>query len=131
MTDRHQRPRWAVALSLLAAAFGGVTLKSGGEVLFIDGAGRAAAGNYVPFVVWFNFLAGFAYIAGAVGLFVWRPWVKPLAFGLAALTIAVFAAFAVHVWTGGAYEPRTVGAMALRSLVWLGIAFAVRRSFPG
>lgn len=131
MTDRHSRPRWAVALSLLAAAFGGLTLKSGGEVLFIDGAGRAAAGDYVPFVVWFNFLAGFAYIAGAVGLFAWRPWVKPLAFAIVTLTIAVFAAFGVHVWTGGAYEPRTIGAMGLRSAVWLGIAFALRRSFLG
>ncbi len=31
---------------------------------------------------------------------------------------------------GEAYELRTIGAMALRSLVWLGVAFAVRGRFP-
>ena len=67
-----------------------MSLKSGGEVLFVDGAGREAAGNYVPFVVWFNFLAGFAYIAGAAGLALWRSWITPLAFAIAALTIVAF-----------------------------------------
>ena len=35
-------------------------------MLFGDAVARGSAGNYVPFVLWFNFLAGFAYkIAGA------------------------------------------------------------------
>ena len=126
MAIQTTRPRWAIAAALFAGAFGALTLKSGGEVLFGDGAGRQAAGNFVPFVVWFNFLAGFAYIAGAVGLALWRSWVTPLAFAIAILTIAVFIAFGVHILMGGAYEMRTVGAMSLRSLVWLGIAFSVR-----
>jgi hypothetical protein len=127
MIDQRIRPRWAIALAVFAALLGLLTVKSGGEVLFIDGAGREAAGNYVPFVVWFIFLAGFAYIIGAVGLALWRSWITPLAFAVAVLTIAVFIAFGVHVLIGGAYEARTVGAMSLRCLVWLGIAFAVRR----
>ncbi|MDP6882721.1 MAG: hypothetical protein QF830_01170 [Rhodospirillales bacterium] len=73
MTNKAKRPRWAVALAFVAAAFGLVTLKSGGEVLFFEGAGRQAAGDYVSFVVWFNFLAGFAYIVAAAGLALWRP----------------------------------------------------------
>lgn len=120
------RPRWAIAHAVLAGLFGLLTLKSGGEVLFIDGAGREAAGNYVPFVVWFNFLAGFVYIVGAVGLALWRSWITPLAFAVAVLTIAVFIAFGVHILMGGEYEARTVGAMSIRCLVWFGIAFAVR-----
>lgn len=80
----------------------------------------------MPFVVWFNFLAGFVYIVGAVGLALWRSWITPLAFAVAVLTIAVFIAFGVHILMGGAYEARTVAAMSLRCLVWLGIAFAVR-----
>ena len=126
MGNQIIRPRWAIALAVLAGVFGILTLKSGSEVLFFDGAGREAAGNYVPFVVWFNFLAGIAYLAGAAGLILWRSWVTPLAFTIAALTIAVFIAFGVHILMGGAYEARTVGAMILRSLVWIGIAFAVR-----
>jgi hypothetical protein len=126
MIDPKIRPRWAIALAVLAGLFGLLTLKSGGEVLFINGAGREAAGNYVPFVVWFNFLAGFVYIVGAVGLALWRSWITPLAFAVAVLTIAVFIAFSVHILMGGAYEARTVAAMSLRCLVWLSIAFAVR-----
>jgi hypothetical protein len=120
------RPRWAIPVAVFAGLFGALSLKSGGEVLFVDGAGREAAGNFLPFVVWFNFLAGFAYIAGAAGLALWRSWITPLAFTIALLTIAVFIVFGVHILMGGAYEIRTVGAMCLRSLVWLGIAFTVR-----
>jgi hypothetical protein len=126
MTEQIVRPRWAIALAILAGIFGLLTLKSGGEVLFVNGAGRETAGDYVPFVVWFNFLAGFAYIAGAVGLVLWRSWVIPLAISIAVLTLVVFIAFGGHILMGGAYEIRTVGAMTLRSLVWLGIAFSVR-----
>jgi hypothetical protein len=126
MIDQEKRPRWVILAAVFVGIFGFLSILSGGGVLFVEGAGREAAGNYVPFVVWFNFLVGFAYIAGAVGLFLWRPWITPLAFSIVALTIIVFIAFGVHIAMGGAYEMRTVGAMTLRSLVWLGIAFSVR-----
>ncbi len=118
-----------MALAVLAAVFGLLTLKSGGGVLFLDGEARAAAGDYVPFVVWFNFLAGFAYVAAAAGMVLWRSWITPLAISIAALTIVVFIAFGVHILWGEAYEIRTVGALTLRSLVWIGIAFSVRGKF--
>jgi hypothetical protein len=126
MTDQGTRPRWAIALAIFAAIFGLLTLKSGGEVLFIDGAGRESAGNYVPFVLWFNFLAGLAYIACAVGLLLWRSWTTSLAFAIAILTILMSLAFAIHILMGGAYEARTVGAMAFRSVIWLAIAYSLR-----
>ncbi len=129
MTDPKKRPRWAIAVSVFVGIFGVLTLKSGGEVLFIDGAGREAAGNYLPFVVWFNFLAGFAYIAGAIGLAFWRPWTAQLALTIAVLTVLVFLAFGVHILVGGPYEVRTVAAMTLRSLIWLGVAFSLRGKF--
>ena len=117
------RPRAAVIMASIAVLFGVLTLKSGGEVLFFDGPGRAAAGNYVPFVLWFNFIAGFAYIAAGVGLYLWRGWAVTLSLVIAAATLLVSAAFSFHVLSSGAYEMRTVGAMALRSVVWLAIAF--------
>jgi hypothetical protein len=126
MTVQTERPRWAIAAAILVDSFGALSLRSGGEVLFIDGAGREAAESYLPYVVWFNFLAGFAYIGGAVGLVQWRSWITPLAFSIATLTIIVFIAFGIHILIGGAYEFRTVGAMSLRSLVWLGIAISIR-----
>ena len=46
----------------IAIVFGIMTIKSGGAVLFTDGEARLAAGDYVSFVLWFNFLAGFLYV---------------------------------------------------------------------
>ena len=44
------------AAAFVAVAFGVLTLSFGARVLFGDGA--AAAGQYVPFIVWFNRGAG-------------------------------------------------------------------------
>ena len=128
-STRQDRPRWLTSVAVFAILFGLLTLKEGGAVLFIDGAARRAAGNYVPFVLWFNFSAGFLYIAAGVGLWRMQPWAARLAALIAALTLLVFAAFGVHAFLGGAYELRTVMAMTLRSLVWLAISFAANRFF--
>lgn len=106
--------------AVVAVVFGAVTVFAGGNVLF--GSGAKAAGNYVPFVVWFNFFAGFAYVAAGVGLWKARPWATAFALGLAVLTALVFAAFGVYAGSGGAYEPRTVAAMAVRTALWTFIA---------
>ena len=83
---------------------------------------RASAGNIVPFVLWFNFIAAFAYLMAGLGLLLWKRWAAQLSAGIALTTLAVFAAFGVHVVLGGAFEARTVGAMMLRSIVWIAIA---------
>lgn len=122
MTARPQRNAWNWLTSLLAVGFGLLTLREGGAVLFVDGAARQAAGHYVPFVLWFNSLAGFAYIVAGVGLWMRRRWAMWLAIAIAVATALAFLAFGVHVVLGGAWERRTVVAMTLRSLVWAGIA---------
>jgi hypothetical protein len=111
----------------IAVAFGALTIVSGGTALFGGPEARAAVGDAVPFVLWFNFLAGFAYIAAGIGLWLRRRWAASLALLIALATLVVFAAFGLHVVMGGAFEPRTVGAMTLRSLVWLAIAGLARR----
>lgn len=127
MTTHPQRNTWNWLISLLAIGFGLLTLWEGGVVLFVDGAARQAAGHYVPFVLWFNFLAGFAYVVAGVGLWMRRRWAMWLAIAIAAATALVFLAFGVHVILGGAWERRTVVAMTLRTLVWAGIAAVARR----
>jgi len=109
-------------LGLIAILFGFLTLKSGGMVLFVDGPDRAAAGNYVPFVLWFNFVAGFFYIAAGAGLWKQKKWAVRLSTLIALATLAVFLAFALYINTGAPYEARTVGAMTLRSSIWVFIA---------
>src|SRR5574340_77886 len=110
------------AISLVAIGFGLLTIKEGGTILFGDAAARTAAGNYVPFVLWFNFLAGFAYVVAGAGLWMMQRWAVWLAAAIAAATAFTFAAFGVHAYSGGAFEPRTVIAMSLRTLVWVTIA---------
>ena len=115
-------------ISLIAIAFGLLTLKSGGEVLFIDGAGREAAGNFVPYVLWSNFVMGFLYIIAGIGIWLQKPWAVWLAFLILVVTLTVFAIFGVHIFQGGLFEQRTVGAMTLRSVVWFVISiFAYRK----
>ena len=111
---------WIV--TIVALVFGILTIKSGGSVLFIDGPARQAAGNYVPFVLWFNFLAGFAYLLAGVGLFMQKSWAPWLSILIATATIIVFALFGLHILNDGAYETRTVMAMSLRTIVWVSIA---------
>ncbi|MBU2485888.1 MAG: hypothetical protein KKG78_12465 [Alphaproteobacteria bacterium] len=105
-----------------ALIFGVLTIVSGGRVLFGGPEAQAAAGNAVRFVLWFNFLSGFAYVAAAVGILLLKRWARSLAIALAITIVAVFALLGWHVLSGGAYEMRTVGAMTLRSAVWIGIA---------
>lgn len=107
----------------LAVAFGALTLLSGGRALF----GAVDMGAVVPFVLWFNFLAGFGYVAG--GALIWRghPWGFGVALTLTLATAAVFAMFAAKVFAGAAFEARTVGAMTLRTGFWAIMTLVARR----
>ena len=119
------RPRTLTIAAAVAVIFGLLTVVSGGRALF----GGGDMGAVVPFVLWFNFLAGFAYVIAGVGLWMRRRWATWLAMAIAVATALVFLAFGVHVALGGAWERRTVIAMTLRTLVWVGIAaIAWRRS---
>ena len=116
---------WIIAV--IAVVFGLLTIKSGGSVLFVDGIAREDAGHYVPFVLWFNFLAGFAYLLAGAGLFMKKRWAAGLSIVIAATTIVVFALFGLHILDEGMYEVRTVIAMSMRTVVWALIAtFAYR-----
>jgi len=119
-------------LAIAAAVFGVLTVVSGGRALFGSEAARAAAGAAVPFVLWFNFLAGFAYLVAATGIALGRSWARPLAVALAAATVAIFVLFGVAIAAGVPYEMRTVGAMVLRSAFWISVALVLirRRVLP-
>ncbi|MEQ1532002.1 MAG: hypothetical protein HOO97_00785 [Sideroxydans sp.] len=123
MTALKQPRGWLISsLAIVAILFGLMTIKEGGAVLVGNEAAVAAAGNYVPFVLWFNFLSGFAYIAAGVGLWLQQRWAVWLAIAIAAAIAITFAAFGMHINAGGAYEQRTLIAMSLRTAVWFVIA---------
>lgn len=118
---RVNRPISIWIISSIALIFGFLTLKSGGEVLFIDGDARQAAGDYVPFVLWFNFVAGLFYIVAAIRLWTMKKCTVWLTLAITFSTLIIFALLAIHIITGGSYEMRTVYAMILRSVVWSAI----------
>lgn len=120
--EQHKHPIIFRLFSVIAIVFGLLTIKSGGMVLFTSGEAHQAAGNYVPFVLWFNFIAGFVYIAAGVGLWKQRRCAWKLATAIAAATAFVFLAFGVYIFNNGAYEIRTVVAMTIRSSLWFTIA---------
>mgnify|MGYP001116984990 CR=1 FL=1 len=106
----------------IAIVFGVLTVVAGGRALFGGPEAQAAVGNVVPFVLWFNFLSGFVYVLAGVGIGLRKAWGGALATALVLAIIMIFALFGWHVFRGGAYETRTVGAMVLRAAVWIGIA---------
>lgn len=118
------RSRVLPLLGTLAIGFGLLTLRAGADMLFGDGASHA--GPVVPFVLWFNFLAGFAYVASGVGLVLRTRWGERGAVVLAIATLAAFAVFGVHVAQGGAYAARTVSALTIRAAFWIAVALIAR-----
>ncbi len=117
-----KRPVWIMLIAVIAVVFGVMTIKSGASVIFIDGEARTAAGNYVDFVLWFNFCAGFFYVFTGIGIWLEKSWATAAAISIAVLTLLTFGAFGIHVSGGGEFELRTVIAMSLRTVVWVVIA---------
>ena len=113
--------------AIIALLFGALTILSGGRALFGGAEARAAIGNAVPFVLWFNFFAGFAYVLAGIGLFLQHRPAVWLSIAILAGTVVVSVALGVHILQGGAYEMRTIGAMSLRALVWAGISAVALR----
>lgn len=118
------RTRPITVAASVAVVFGLLTIVSGGRALF----GEADMGAVVPFVLWFNFVAGFAYVLAGVGLWYRTGWSAGLSVLIALATAAVFVTFLWQVWTGTEYEARTMGAMILRLVVWAAISIVATRS---
>ncbi len=105
-------------LAALAFVFGLMTVFKAGSVLFGPQSARDSVGQFVPFVLWFNFVAGFIYVGTAVHIWLDRGCAMRGAILLTGATSVVALGFAWHVFTGGAYEMQTVGALILRIVFW-------------
>lgn len=123
-----KRSSCIITLALVAVLFGLLTIVSGGATLF-NAQARQAAGNYVTFVLWFNFLAGFAYVIAGIGLWRLQRWSLWLSIAIAIATVVMFGLFGIEVMNGGLFEMRTVGAMSLRAIVWLVISAVAYKHF--
>ncbi len=114
-----QRPISILICSLVGIVFGLATIKSGGSVIFIDGSFRKSVGNYISFIVWFNFLFGFVYLAASAGLWYQKRWAVWVSLLIASATLIAFGVLIIYIVSGGLYELRTIYAMIFRFTVWL------------
>ena len=124
-TPSPHSPVWMKTIAILALVFGAMTLLSGGSVLFGPIEVQTAAGNYMPFVLWFNFLAGFLYITAAIGIWLRCNWAIGLSMFIALATCLLALNFGYQVIQGDAYEIRTIGALILRIGVWMAISWSL------
>ncbi|MCO5231705.1 MAG: hypothetical protein M9958_11195 [Chitinophagales bacterium] len=105
--------------AFILSVFGVLTLFMSSSVLFDLFGIREKEGNFVPFIVWANWLCGFLYLIAAYGFLKIRKWaIQPL-LGAAIVLIVAFVALLIYIEGGGVYEQKTVYAMAFRTSVTL------------
>ncbi len=104
----------------LIALFGIITFFMSTAVIFGLFDIREKEGNYILFVVIANFICAFLYLAAAYGFFMKKRWTSMvLNFSVGILVIA-FIGLGIHIYFGGIYEQKTIGAMMFRTIVTIG-----------
>ena len=114
-------------IAIVLAGFGLLTLFLSGSVIFNLFGIRAKEGNYVPFVVWANFISSILYLVAAYGLLKIKKWSVWLLVISAVILVAAFTGLKIHISEGGLYEGKTVNAMIFR--IGLTILLAVASYF--
>lgn len=83
---------------------------------------REQQGDYVPLVIWSNFLCGCLYILSIIGLFTHKKWsIVPMVLALFILVGAFFGLY-IHIMEGGLYEDKTIIALFFRITLTLFLA---------
>jgi hypothetical protein len=117
----------AYSIASVLAVFGVLTLFLSSSVILDLFGIRAREGNFVLFIVWANLISSLLYLVAAYGFVKAKEWtVKPLGISVLVLTLA-FTGLIIHIYTGGIYETKTIGAMVFRIIAT--ILFAVSAYF--
>jgi hypothetical protein len=107
------------AMFIALTAFALLTLFLSTSVLFDWFGIRAKEGNYVPFVVWANFISSVLYLISAYGFLNNRKWTPILLIASALILIIAFIGFIFHIQNGGLHETKTKGALLFRITITL------------
>lgn len=94
--------------------FGLLTLFLSTSVIFDFFGIRAKEGNYVLFVVWANWVSSLLYLFAAYGFFSIKKWTAVVLGVSTLILIIAFIGLSVHIYSGGIYETKTIGAMIFR-----------------
>jgi hypothetical protein len=125
MTETPSARLRRLALIVIPVFFGLVTLKEGSANLF--GTPEIVI---VPFVLWYNFVAGAFYVLAGVGFARRAAWAPKLALGIAVGNGLVLLALLVHIGLGRPFAERTPFAMIFRTLLWVALAYLARYASP-
>jgi hypothetical protein len=103
-----------ILLLVFLLLFGMITLFASSSVIFDWFGMREKEGNFVLGIVWTNLVCGILYLITAYGILKNQTWIKfPLTIALIILILAYIGLF-IHIYNGGLYETKTIGAMAFR-----------------
>lgn len=102
------------SVATVLSVFGLLTLFLSSSVIFDLFGIREKEGNYVLFVVISNFIASILYLFAAYGFLKNKIFTAKILYASAAILITAFAGLLVHIYAGGIYETKTVGAMIFR-----------------
>lgn len=107
--------------------FGLVTIFAGGSVILDLFGMREKEGNFVLFVVWANFIAGYLYLIAAYGFFKRKAWTSMMLSAATWILIVAFAGLLIHIQNGGIYENKTIVAMIFRTTLTIVLLIVARK----
>ncbi len=114
-------------LTAVLFLFGMITLFLSSSIFFDLFGIREKEGDYVLFVVIANFIASILYLFAGYGFLKSKLFTAKILYLSIAVLVAAFAGLLVHVYSGGIYETKTIGAMVFR--IALTCIFAVAAYF--
>ncbi|MAB37816.1 MAG: hypothetical protein CL528_10915 [Aequorivita sp.] len=109
--------RYVIAVLLIVFAL--LTLFLSSSVIFDWFGIRAKEGNYVPLVVWANFMVSLLYLLASYGYLFLKKWSLSVMLIAAIILVLAYIGLFIYINNDGLYESRTIGAMLFRILVTL------------
>ena len=103
--------------SVFLFGFGLLTLFLSASIIFDLFEIRIREGNYVLFIVWANFICSFLYLLAAYGFRRSKKWTTKLLIISVLILIFGFIGLMIHIYSGGLYETKTIGAMIFRTSI--------------
>lgn len=103
--------------SFALIVFASLTLYLSGSLIFDLFNVREQQGNFVPFVIWTNFICGFIYLSSVYGIIKQNKNTYKLLGAAFLLIIVTFIAFNIYINQGGIHEVKTFGALIFRLIL--------------
>lgn len=103
--------------SVFIFGFGLLTLFLSASIIFDLFDIRISEGNYVLFIVWANFICSFLYFLAAYGFRRSKKWTTKLLISSVLILIIALIGLMIHIYSGGLYETKTIGAMIFRTSI--------------